>query len=214
VMKMGARDYEIFIVNDASVDATRRIVKGIQQAGHNVTLIDCVVGPTRRENLAQSFKEANGDIIVFVDIDVIASLRFLPALIDQIVSGYDIAIGSRYLPGAEIRRKPYRLMLSRICNIVIRFFFRTKISDHVCGFKAFKRDVIVKLVEEMGYDSTLRRGVFWDTELLVRARHHGYTIQEIPIRWVERRKSAISFKRDITCLGYAVGFYMKFTAGL
>jgi hypothetical protein len=49
------------------------------------------------------------------------------------------------------------------------------------AFKAFKRDVILKLVDEMGYDKSLRRGIFWDMELLIRARRHGYRIKEIPI---------------------------------
>ena len=55
----------------------------------------------------------------------------------------------------------------------------------MCGFKAFKREVILTLVEEMGYDKSLKRGVFWDTELLVRAIRHGYKIKEIPILWRE-----------------------------
>ena len=59
----------------------------------------------------------------------------------------------------------------------------------MCGFKAFKRKVILTLVEEMGYDKSLKRGVFWDTELLVRAIRHGYKIKEIPILWRERKKA-------------------------
>lgn len=199
-------DYEIFIVNDASEDKTEIIAEKIQQTNRKVMLLNYNIGPTRRENLAQSFKKANGDIIIFVDIDSITSLRFLPDLINGIIANYDIVIGSRYVIGSKIKRKPLRFILSILYNTGVRFIFRTNIHDHMCGFKAFKRDVILKLVEEMGYDRSLTRGVFWDTELLVRATRHGYKIKEIPIWWRERNKTALYFKREVKAINYIFRF--------
>jgi len=202
-------EYEIFIVNDSSKDKTKIIAQKIEQTNKKVKLLNYESGPTRRENLAQSFKRANGDIIAFVDVDLIASLRFLPDLINQIILGYDITTGSRYVSGAKIKRKPFRLIISLIYNACIRFLFRTHIHDHLCGFKAFKKDVILKLMEEMGYDKFLTRGIFWDTELLIRARRHGYKIKEIPIWWSERKKSALYFKRELKTIGYIFKFIIK-----
>lgn len=202
-------EYEIFVVNDASVDKTRLIAEKIAQVNKKVKLLNYRIGPTRRENLAQSFKEAGGDIIIFIDMDLVASLRFVPDLIDQIVLGYDIVTGSRYLASSQVKRKPFRLIISLFYNALIRCVFKTRIHDHMCGFKAFKRDVILKLVDEMGYDLTLKRGIFWDTELLIRAIRRGNTIKEIPIWWNERNKSALSFKRDISSAGYMFKFYKE-----
>lgn len=211
VIKKIPFNYEIFIVNDASEDETRLISEKIEQTNRKVKLLNYAVGPTRRENLAQSFKEASGDIIVFIDIDLMLSLRFMPALIEQIVLGYDIATGSRYLADSKIRRKLFRLFISTIYNACIRFLFRTNIRDHMCGFKAFKREIILQLVEELGYDRSLKRGVFWDTELLVRALRHGYKIKEIPILWRERKKSALYFKREISAIFYILKFFKNTT---
>jgi hypothetical protein len=202
-------EYEIFIVNDSSKDKTKIIAQKIEQTNRKVKLLNYERGPTRRENLAQSFKRANGDIIAFVDVDLIASLRFLPDLIDQIILGYDIVTGSRYVAGSKIKRKPFRLIISLIYNRCIRFLFRTHTYDHLCGFKAFKKDVILKLVDEMGYDKSLTRGIFWDTEMLIRARRHGYKIKEIPIWWSEREKSALYFKRELKTIGYIFKFMIK-----
>jgi len=200
-------DYEILIVNDASVDKTKLISRAIERSERKVSLLNYDFGPTRRENLAQSFKMVDSDIIAFVDVDVVRSLRFLRDLIDQIVLGYDIATGSRYVSGSKIKRKIFRLLISRLYNFCIRVVFRTNIRDHMCGFKAFKRSVILNIVDEMGYDKTLKRGIFWDTELLLRAIDHGYKIKEIPIWWNERKTSKLFFKREVRSLGYIFNFY-------
>jgi glycosyltransferase AglD len=202
-------EYEIFIVNDASRDQTELISRVVERSSRKVTLLNYDFGPTRRENLAQSFKHASGEIIAFVDVDAIKSLRFLRDLVEQVIAGYDLVTGSRYLAGSRIKRSFFRLSVSRVYNFFIRLIFRTRISDHMCGFKAFRRSVILRLVEEMGFDRTLRRGVFWDTELLVRAIRHGYKIKEIPIWWNERYESKLYFKREIRSAGYILDFIRK-----
>jgi len=208
---MGKLDagHEIFIVNDSSKDKTELVAERLEQSDNRIKVLSYEVGPTRRENLARSFKRAGGDIILFVDVDLVASLRFLPDLIGQIILGCDISIGSRYVSGSKIRRKPFRLFVSLIYNAFIRIAFRTRIHDHMCGFKAFKREVVLRLVDEMGYDESLRRGIFWDAELLIRARRKGYSIKEIPILWKERRKSALNFRREIRTVGYIFEFLLK-----
>lgn len=205
-------NYEIFIVNDTSTDKTKEIVRKIKCTNRNVVLLNYKIGPTRRENLAQSFKKANGDIIIFIDVDLITSLRFVPDLIDHIILSYDIVTGSRYATGSKLKRKPFRLIISLLYNMIIRFIFRTGIRDHMCGFKAFKKDVILKLVEEMGYDKSLTRGIFWDTELLIRAKNHGYKIKEIPIWWNERHKTALHFKRELRAIAYIAKIMHKLRA--
>lgn len=202
-------DYEVFIVNDASKDKTEAIGKKIEQLNKKVTLLNYSIGPTKRENLAQSFKKANGDIVAFVDVDLITSLRFLSDLIGQIILNYDIATGSRYTAGSKIKRKPFRLIISILYNALIRLLFKTGIHDHMCGFKAFKKDVVLQLIDEMGYDKSLERGIFWDTELLIRAIRHGYKIKEIPIWWRERQKTALSFKSETKALKYMFEFMKK-----
>ena len=64
-------------------------------------------------------------------------------------------------------------------------------------------------MEEIGYDKSLTRGIFWDTEILIRAHRHGYEIKEIPIWWSERKKSALYFIRELKTIGYVLRFIMK-----
>ena len=200
------QEFEIFIVDDASTDNSKRILKEISESDKVVHHLRYEAGPTRRENLAQSFKKANGEIIAFMDMDLATNLKHLPTLISEVEDNADIAIGSRYVPGAKIKRRLLRRVISIAYNYFVRFYFSSKLSDHECGFKAFKRQVILNLVKEMGYDETLTRGVFWDTELLVRAQFHSYKIKEIPIEWTEADKSALNFRREIKMIPYLLRF--------
>lgn len=199
-------EYSIFIVNDGSGNKQREAAGLIQKKYSKVSLLDYEEGPTRRENLAQSFKKTPGDIIIFVDADLSSSLNSLPILINEIALGYDIVTGSRYIAGSSIKRKTFRLVASILYNNFIKLIFKTNIHDHMCGFKAFRREVILKLVEEMGYDRSLKRGIFWDTEMLIRAMRNGYKIKEIPIIWLERNKSALRFNREIKAIPYIIKF--------
>jgi len=199
-------EYEIFVVDDASTDNSAVIGEKISASNKKVKHLRYEVGPSRRENLAQSFKQATGEIIAFMDIDLATNLSHVPKLIDEVKRGSDIVSGSRYLPESRVKRKIFRLIISKMYNAFIRFYFKTNIRDHECGFKAFKRDIIINLVEEMGYDKSLKRGVFWDTELLVRALKHRYKIKEIPVIWNDPGTSALSFRREIKVLPYIYRF--------
>jgi hypothetical protein len=201
--------HEIFIVNDSPVEVTQEITEQIAEYSGTVKLLNYELGPTRRENLGKSFEQATGDIVLFFDIDMVASLRFIPDLIDGILEGNDIVIGSRYMPNGQIARKWYKWLISRPLNFLFSRLFGTRVKDHFAGFKAFRADVIKDLMRNMGYDHTLQRGSFWDLELLIRARLKNYKIKETPIWWKEIKKSGLSFKREWQAFKSMIRFMLR-----
>lgn len=52
---------------------------------------------------------------------------------------------------------------------MVRLLLHSKLYDHQCGFKAFRRGPLLELLDEIE-----NQHWFWDTELLVRAQHRGY----------------------------------------
>ena len=106
----------------------------------------------------------------------------------------------------KLRNRGFFLAICIIFNNIVRFLFWTGIKDHECGFKSFKRKIILELLDELGYDDNLKRSVFWDAELLIRARRRGYKIKEFPIVWFERKKSALNFGREKTMVPYMLKF--------
>src|SRR3989344_9480485 len=72
------KDYEIFLVDDSSKDKTSKICKKI--AKNKIKYIRFNNGPSRRENLAEAMKQANKEIIIFLDADLATDLKYLKEL--------------------------------------------------------------------------------------------------------------------------------------
>lgn len=195
-------DFELFIIDDSSTDSSPVIGKKLSDRYREVRFVGYDNGPSRRENLAKSFTLAKGDILAFMDVDLSVDLKHLKELIEAVEKSYDISTGSRYVEGAVVKRSLSRNIISNAFKYFIRLYFSSGINDHQCGFKAFKKEVILKLVDEMGYDSKFKRKFFWDSEMLVRAQRDGYRIKEIPVKWIEKEKSTWSFWKETSILPY------------
>jgi glycosyltransferase AglD len=195
-LKSTGWNFEILISDDSSNDGTSAMVDTLQN--ENIRVFHYQNGPSRRENLAVTLTKGQGEILGYMDMDLSTSLEHLKDLIIPIREDrYDIVIGSRYQKGADVERTFLRRLYSELYNRTIRVFLGSKVLDHQCGFKAFKRDVLISLVQEMGYDDRFSRGWFWDAELLIRAQRHHLRILEMPVRWIHARKSSFSFYREL-----------------
>ena len=202
-------DFEVFFVDDSSTDRTSELVGRLAERYWNLTHLRYEDGPSRRENLAESFKKANGNIIMFMDADLATDMKNIPTLIRMIEEGYDIAIGSRHIPGTVSKRLLSRRLISFFYKHFVKFYFNSKINDHECGFKAFKREVILDLLKYLGYDYQLKRKMTWDTEMLLIAQKKKYKIKEIPIVWCEGAKSALRFRTELSIIPYLLGLKNK-----
>ena len=201
-MEKTGKNYEIIIVDDNSSDNSEKICKKIARNGKKIRYIRHHTGPSRRENLALSFKKAKGSIIAYMDADLAVDLFYIKRLFEEIENGADIAIGSRYKKGSYIKRTFLRFFISQLYNAFIRFYFNSKIVDHQCGFKAFKKKAILDLTDDLGYDDTFKRGWLWDAEMLIRAQKKGYKIVEFPVVWRHGQKSEFDFKRELKLISY------------
>lgn len=133
--------------------------------------------------LKDYFRESRADILSFMDIDLAVSLESLPDLINPILKNEaDLVIGSRLLPESKIARSSLREFGSRNYNRLSRIMFRNNISDLQCGFKAFKKEVFLKIENLLRDDKW-----FLDTELVILTDYFGYKIKEIPVDWEESR---------------------------
>lgn len=192
--------FEIVLVDDTSRDRSPAIAKKLGMK-KPFRYMRYETGPSRRENLAEAFKSARFDYVAFMDVDLATDLRHLRQLLLELERGADVVTGSRY-KGVKAQRELYRLILSKIYNSLIIFLFGSRIKDHQCGFKAFKKEKALQLIREAGYDRSFTRGWFWDAEMLIRAQKRKLVIAEFPVRWKSGKQSSFNFKREFKILRY------------
>jgi hypothetical protein len=127
-----------------------------------------------------------------MDLDLSTDLKSLKPLIDAItIEGYDLSTGSRMLPESKVERSLRRSTSSKTYNFLVRHMLGSKLRDHQCGFKAFEREPVIQLLDEVEATHW-----FWDTEILVRASRHGYKIKEIPVEWKSGKETKVNLFKD------------------
>ncbi len=136
-------------------------------------------------------------MICYIDADLATDMAYLPKLIEAVANeGYDIAIGSRLMGKSQAKRDTRRLLASVAYNQMVRFLLGSKVCDHQCGFKAFKKDKIIFIIDKIKDNHW-----FWDTELLIRGQRQGYKIKEIPVAWKESKSTKVSIAKDANSMG-------------
>jgi hypothetical protein len=189
-------DFEIIIAEDGSTDGTDRKAAELASRHGFVKHIHSDVRLGRGAALKNAFLTSQGDILVYMDIDLATDLAHLSELVGYIRSGYDFATGSRMMPESSAERPLKRRVASTGFNFLTRFFLRSQLYDHQCGFKAFRRSSLMKLLGEVRAEHW-----FWDTEFLVRAQRAGYKVKEFPVRWKHPGGTKVKFFRDIAGMG-------------
>jgi dolichyl-phosphate beta-glucosyltransferase len=136
---------------------------------------------------------SSGALVLISDADLSTPIDEIEKLLPLISKECDIAIGSRGLPSSDIQvRQPwYREGMGKIFNTFVRLFVIGGIQDTQCGFKLFKGDVARRL-----FTASIITGFSFDVEILFLARKKGYTIKEIPVRWLNSPNSRVRLMRD------------------
>lgn len=184
-------DYEVILVNNNSTDSTREIALAFASEHPCVTVLD-----QERQGKGAAVRKgvlaARGDYVIFCDADFSMPVEEIVSFLPSVLGPYDIAIGSRELPGSERIGEPeYRHIMGRVYNLIVRLFAIPRIHDTQAGFKAFRREVAQHLFTLQTID-----GWGFDVEVLFIARKKGYRLIEIPITWYYMENSRVSPLRD------------------
>ena len=184
--------YEIIIAEDGSTDGTAERSEELAQKLPYVRHIHREKRLGRGTALNNAFRQCNGEVLVYVDLDLATDLKSLKPLVEAItVEGYDFSTGSRMLPESKVERSLRRSISSKTYNFLVRHMLGSKLRDHQCGFKASKREPLLRLLDEVEATHW-----FWDTEIMVRAYRHGYRIKEIPVEWKSGKDTKVNLFKD------------------
>ena len=184
--------YEIIIAEDGSTDGTNKLAAKLAKKNAQIKHIHGQKRLGRGTALKNSFKKSNGNTLVYMDLDLATDLSHLKDLIEATsMEGFDLATGSRLLSKSKVNRSWTRNLASSSYNLIVRKLLGSKIKDHQCGFKSFRREPLLLLLNEVEATHW-----FWDTEILVRANRRGYKIKEIPVLWKSSKETKVKLFKD------------------
>ncbi|TSC88544.1 MAG: dolichol-phosphate mannosyltransferase [Microgenomates group bacterium Gr01-1014_7] len=169
---------EVLVVLDSkTTDHTGEVAK---KAGAKVIHTGKWLGKGAALRLA--LPSAKGDIIVQMDADYQFMPYDIPKLVEPLLSGYDVALGSRYEKGGN-PEKGSVTRLRRIgiyaLSLLTSCFSGQRITDMPAGFKAFKKKALEDInmqINHYGYEA----------EVIIKAAQKNYKIICVPIDYKTR----------------------------
>ncbi len=197
VLASAGYSHEIVVVVDGAKDGTADVARGLGNRVRNLCVIENKENHGKGYVTRQGLLEAKGEWRLFTDADNSTTMREFEKFRPFLGKGYDVVIASRALPGAELLPPQpwYRKVPGKIGNLIIQALALPGIRDTQCGFKCFSARATEKIFPRM---RTARWG--FDVEALALARHFGFRIKEVPVRWVNDERSKVGMGAYITTL--------------
>lgn len=173
-------NYEIIVVDDSSPDGTSDLVRDLART-YPVRLLSRPEKSGLGSAYRDGFALAKGDIVFEMDADLSHDPRFIPDLVQAIMDGADVAVGSRYIDrGHVVGWSTYRRLVSGVGNTLARVMLRVGVRDLTSGYRCYARNA-VDLVQDVRSD-----GYAFQVESLYVARKRGMRITEVPIVFENR----------------------------
>jgi len=144
------REHEIILVNDASTDKTKQIIKKISQNEDKVKVICHDVNSGKGAALRSGINISSGDIIIIQDADLEYDPSEYSKLLKPIEAGKaDIVYGSRFKSGEAGRvlyywHKVGNMFLTWLSNM----FTNLNLTDMETCYKVFRKDVLAQITIE------------------------------------------------------------------
>jgi dolichol-phosphate mannosyltransferase len=108
--------------------------------------------------------------------------------------GADVAIGSRYIKGANVVNWPLgRVIMSYYASVYVRIVTGIRIMDTTAGFICYRRRVL----ETIELDRIRFIGYAFQIEMKFTAWKHGFRIVEVPIIFTDRTEGTSKMSKGI-----------------
>ncbi len=140
--------WEVILIDDGSKDKTGEIADKYEESYNNLRVIHHPVNLNLGNALKTGFKNAKGDILVVMDIDLSYSVDHIERMVDELLkTSSDIVIASPYMPGGKVTDVPFiRKVMSRWVNRFMRIAAQDKYHTYTGMVRAYKRDFIKTLI--------------------------------------------------------------------
>ena len=172
--------YELILVDDGSVDGTRKLMDEAAARHASVRIVALPRNRGKGRALAEGVKASHGETVLVTDADLSTPIEQLAKLEAALGTGAGVAIGSRSIKGSriEVAQPFYRVLMGKAFNLIVQTVLLPGIWDTQCGFKLFRGDVARDVFADLTTD-----GFGYDPEVLYLAKKRGVRVAEVPVVW-------------------------------
>ncbi|HEV7133151.1 MAG TPA: polyprenol monophosphomannose synthase [Gaiellaceae bacterium] len=176
----------VLVVDDNSPDGTGEIADRLAAELDFVSVLHRErkegLGPAYLAGFARALADG-ADYVLEMDCDFSHDPADVPRLIAACDDGADLALGSRYVDGGGTENWGLmRRVVSSGGSLYARVLLGVRIRDLTGGFKCYRRAVL----ERIDLDAIHSKGYAFQIEGTYRTLRAGFTVVEVPIRFIDR----------------------------
>jgi dolichol-phosphate mannosyltransferase len=178
---------DVLVIDDGSPDGTADLAErwGVAHGGGLTVLrrpAKAGLGSAYRAGFALGLGQGY-DALIEMDSDLSHDPASLPALLNAVDSGADLAIGSRYVPGGAIPDWPkHREYLSRSGSLYARIMLGLQVRDATSGFRCYAGPMLSRI----DLDAITADGYGFQIEMAYAVARRGGRVVEVPISFTDR----------------------------
>ena len=175
---------DILIVDDGSTDGTIEIIKRLNSKNPKVFLSL----RKSKNGLGDAYRHAytwaieNGyELLIQCDADGSHEIEKIPDMYEKYLSGSDLVVGSRYVPGGNVEGwSSSRILISKMGNLYAKLVLRLPVKDLTAGYRLYR----ISTLRNINYLSAVAKGYSFQIQMSYLFRNH--KISEVPITFVDR----------------------------
>ena len=193
---------EIIIVDDASTDGTRDLLKKYEEQ-ERFKVIYQPKNAGKGSALRAGFDKAEGEIIIVQDADLEYNPKEYPLLVEPILDGRaDVVYGSRFLGGTHRVFFFWHYVGNKVLTTLSNMCTNLCLTDMETGYKVFRRTVLDSFILKCN-----RFG--FEPEFTSKVARHAFRIYEVPISYSGRgyeEGKKINWKDGVAALWFIFRF--------
>ncbi len=187
----------VLVVDDNSPDGTGELADALAQELEHVSVLHRPekegLGPAYLAGFGRAL-ETDAEYVLEMDCDFSHDPADVPRLVRACADGADVALGSRYVAGGGTENwGAGRRLVSAGGSLYARTLLGVGVRDLTGGFKCYRRRVL----ERIDLAAIHSKGYAFQIETTYRALRAGFTVVEVPIRFVDRTAGTSKMSRAI-----------------